>query len=300
MRLCSPFGVRPLPQNVRVASGNITTEAPLEPAQLDLFDSHVARFAKVEEALHQGRLDVAGDLARQVGERFDLAEAQGLAVEIERLAVYLSGLEGDLERMAVFAERPDAQLESLRLDGALRTAVLRGLHRRVAQAAERQGRAIVLGRPVGWHWLCAEESDRAKAALEEAVRQKRALGVSLSILGNLALREKAVVAARELYRRAFCEDPHGVPAETIADAEVQALFDEAQELALDPPQEWVPMVGYAAGFFQLPAEPQGQGGCREFHAGLLDARRSADVAHRRRMKQLAPRLFKRLLDEHKL
>ncbi len=283
-----------------MASRYVTTEAPLEPVQLELFDSHVARFAKVEQALHQGRLDVAAELARQVGERFDLAEAQVLAVQIERLSAHLSGLEGDPGRLAVFAERPDSQLESLRLTGALRTAILRGLHRRVAQAAERQGRAIVLGRPVGWHWLCAEESDKAKAALEEAVRQKHALGVSLSILGDLAFRERAVVAARELYRRAFCEDPHGVPVETLADAEIQALFDEAQELALDPPQEWVPMVGHAAGLFQLPAEPQGQGGCREFHAGLLDARRSADVAHRRRMKQLAPRLFKRLLDEHKL
>ncbi len=274
--------------------------APLEPEQLDLFDSHTARFAKVEEALHQGRLDVAVELAAEVGKRFDLAEAHGLAVQLEQLAAHLSALESDLERMAVFAEQPDSQLKSLRLTGTLRAAVLRGLHRRVAQAAERQGRPIVLGRPVGWHWLCAEEADKAKAALEKAVREKDALGVSLSILGNLAFREKAVVGARELYRRAFCEDPHGVSLETIADVEVQALFDDAQDLALDPPLEWVPMVGYAAGLFQLPAEPQGQGRCREFHAGLLDARRSPDVAHRRRMKRLAPQLFKRLLEEEKL
>jgi hypothetical protein len=275
-------------------------DAPHQPVQLELFDSHTARFAKVEEALQQGRLGVAAELAHQVGTRFDLAEAHGLAEQLEQLTVNLSALEDDAERMAIFTEQSSSQLESSQLTGALRTAALRGLHRRVAQAAERQGRTSVLGRPVGWHWLRAEEADKAREALEEAVRQEDALGVSLSLLGDLAFREKAVVAARELYRRAFCEDPYGISVEMIADVVVQALFDDAQDLALDPPPEWVPMVGYAAGLFQLPAEPQGRGGCREFHAALLDARRSPDVAYRRRMKQLAPQLFKRLLEEEKL
>jgi hypothetical protein len=72
--------------------------------------------------------------------------------------------------------------------------------------------------------------------------------------GNLAWRENSIAKAREAYRRAFCEDPDGVPVKTITDADVQDLVDEAEELGLEPPALRVPMLGYAAGVFQLPAE----------------------------------------------
>jgi len=276
--------------------------ALLDPRQLNLFDSHTARYAKVEEALQGGRFEEAAALARAVRRRFDREDIDGLAAALEQLAEHLRELESaaDLEKLAALAANRDAGLLSLPLPAALRSALSRGMHRRTAEAAERRGLLVVLGRPVGHHWLRAEATERARVSLEAAVLRKMAVGESLSSLGNLAFSENSIAMAREAYRRAFCEDPNGIPVESITDAEVRDLLDDAEELGLDPPALWVPMVGYAAGLFQLPVEPQGQGACREFHAALLAGRRTRDTAHRRRMKELAQLLFERLRDTNKL
>jgi len=273
--------------------------AALELRQLDLFESHAARFAQVEEALREGRFSSAAVLARSVGQRHGLAEAIGLAKELERLDICLEQVANDPEKMVALFEKPDSLIRS-RLTAALKAALLCGLHRSVAEAAERGGLVAVLERPVGWYWLRAEKTDKAMAALEAAVLHKTVVGESLSILGNLAFGEKAIGKARDLYRRAFCEDPSGVMVQTIIDSEVQGVLDDAEDLGLEPVKEWVPMVGYAAGLFRLPDEPQGRGACREFHAALLAGRRTGDVRHRRRMKDLASLLFEWLRDAKKL
>jgi len=91
-----------------------------------------------------------------------------------------------------------------------------------------------------------------------------------------------------------------VPAERIEDEAVRALVDEARGLELEPPADWVPMVGYAFGVFRLPDQPDGQGECKEFHQSLVEGRKTGDPWHRRRMQQLAMGLFEQLLETSKL
>ena len=277
-----------------------TAQARPEPNQLGLFASRTARLAKVEEAMAEGRFDSAGRLADETLQRFDLGEARYLAKHLPPLAARAAELESDLEGLAALTHRFAKIFDASRVTPSLRAALERGLHRRVAQAAEQQGALEVAGRLVGQHWIDAGDLERAKASLTAAAAKGNAVGLSLSLLGDLAFREGAVSTARELYRRAFCEEPDVVPVEALADGAVQGILDEVSALELDPPALWVPMVGYSIGLFQLPAEPQGQGACREFHAALLKARRSSSVAPRRRMKQLAPLLFERLRDGGKL
>jgi hypothetical protein len=159
---------------------------------------------------------------------------------------------------------------------------------------------VIAGRPTGWHWLRAGEPERAKVALEAAVDKGQLCGVCLALLGDLFYREGRREEASEHYRRAFCAEPAGVPVERIEDESVRALLDEARGLELDPPAEWVPMVGYALGIFRLPEQPEGVGECREFHAALLEGRRTGEPWQHQRMQQLALGLFEQLLEASKL
>lgn len=271
-----------------------------EPDQLGLFVSRSARLAKVEAALAEARLDAALELANEAVRRYDLAEARYLAAQLGPLRTRLGGLAGDPEELSALARHPEKALDRSRLTTGLFAALGRGLHRLAAEAAERQWMTVVAGRPAGWHWLHAGEPERARAALEAAVDKGQLLGVCLALLGDLAYRDGRTEDARELYRRAFCGDPAGVPVERIEDEAVSALLDEARGLELEPPAEWVPIVGYAFGVFRLPDQAEGQGECREFHAELLEGRRTNDPWHRRRMQQLALGLFEQLLEAGKL
>jgi len=212
----------------------------------------------------------------------------------------LADVLGEPEELSILARHPEKALDRARLTSGLFAAMGRGLHRLAAEAAERKWMTVVSGRPTGWHWLRAGEPDRARAALEAAVDKGQLVGVSLSLLGDIAYHADRGEEARERYRQAFCADPNGVPVERIDDEEVRALLDEARGLELEPPAEWVPMVGYAQGVFKLPDQPEGVGECREFHAALLEARKTGEPWHRQRMQQLAMGLFEQLLEANKL
>jgi tetratricopeptide (TPR) repeat protein len=271
-----------------------------EPDQLGLFVSRSARLARVEAALAEAKLDSAAELAAEVVRRYDLAEARYLCAQLAPLRARLASLSDDAEELSLLARHPEKLLDRTRLTTSLFGALGRGLHRIAAEAAERQWQTVVAGRLTGWHWMRAGEPERARASLEAAVDKGQMVGVGLSVLGDLAFRENRVEPARELYRRAFCADPAGVPVERIEDEQVRALLDEARGLELYPPVEWVPLVGYALGIFRLPDQPEGQGEAREFHAALLEGRASGDGWHRRRMQQIALGLFEQLLEAGRL
>ncbi|HEY3450483.1 MAG TPA: hypothetical protein VGK67_29275 [Myxococcales bacterium] len=296
---------RALHLGARALSAELAAQPPpagpkAEPDQLGLFVSRSARLSKVEQALCEARLDTAAELAAEVVRRYDLAEGRYLAAQLGPMRSQLAGLAGSPEDLASLARHPEKLLDRTRLTTGLFAALGRGLHRMAAEAAERQWQTVIAGRPTGWHWMRAGEPERAKAALEAAVDRGQMAGICLSLLGDLAHHDGREDDAREAYRRAFCVDPGGVPAERIEDEQVRALLDEARGLELEPPADWVPMVGYALGVFMLPEQPEGQGECREFHQSLLEGRKTGDQWHRRRMQQLALGLFEQLLEAGRL
>lgn len=272
----------------------------VEPGQLDLFSSRTARLAKLEAALDERRLSEAAGSAAQIASRFDLPEAAYLARRLPQLAAHFEAPDADPERLAEELERPGALFDASKISGGLAAALHRALAARVGEAAERRGCLAVRGRPAGWYWLRAARPDRARAALEAAVAGGALVGRALSMLADLAHGEGREQAARELYRRAFCEDPGGVEVDSLADEAMRGLVEEARELELAPPEDWAPLVGWALGVFGLPPEPQGKDACRDFHAAALDARRGGGIPARRRMKELAPLLFERLRDGGRL
>ncbi|MBI5548435.1 MAG: tetratricopeptide repeat protein [Deltaproteobacteria bacterium] len=271
-----------------------------EPDQMGLFVSRSARLARVETSLAEARLDTAAELAAEVVRRYDLPEARYLSAQLGPLRTRVSGLAGAPEELSMLARHPEKLLDRTRLTIGLFAALGRGLHRLAAEAAERQWQTVIAGRPAGWHWLRAGEPERARAALEAAVDKGQLPGTCLALLGDIAFHDGRAEEARELYRRAFCAEPDGVPAERIEDEVVRGLLDEARGLELEPPAECVPMVGYAMGVFRLPEQPDGQGECREFHTELLEGRRTNDPWHRRRMQQLALGLFEQIFEAGRL
>ncbi len=296
---------RALHLGARALTAELASQPPpaapkAEPDQLGLFVSRSARLSKVEQALSEARLDTAAELAAEVVRRYDLAEARYLAAQLGPVRSQLAGISGSPEELAALARHPEKLLDRTRLTTGLFAALTRGLHRMAAEAAERQWQTVIAGRPTGWHWMRAGDPDRAKAALEAAVDRGQMVGVCLTLLGDLAYHDGREDDAREAYRRAFCADPAGVPAERIEDEAVRALLDEARGLELDPPADWVPMVGYGFGIFRLPDQPEGQGECREFHQALVEGRKTGDPWHRRRMQQLALGLFEQLLETGRL
>ncbi|HEY3447280.1 MAG TPA: tetratricopeptide repeat protein [Myxococcales bacterium] len=272
-----------------------------EPDQLGLFSSRASRLAKVLAALESGRLEVAASAAAEVAARFDLPEASYLARHLPVLAARLESMRLDPELLALALEVPGELFEPERSGELLADALRRVLHARVADAAERCGLCEVHGRLSGWHWLRAGMAERARAAFDDAARRQPQLSArALFALGDLEFGQGRLAEAREHYRQALCEEAGGVDPESAADPAVQGLADEARELELEPPLPWLPLVGWVAGVFGLPPEPEGLGPCREFHRALLAGRRGGGVEARRRMKELAPRLFERLRDEGRL
>jgi len=270
-----------------------------EPAQLGLFVSKTARLSTVERALSDGDFDEARLTAADLERRFDLPEARYLAARLGEVVRRTGEAAGDAAALARMAAHPEELLERSRLTVSLLGAFSRGLYRKAAAAAESAGLALVGEQPRGWLWLQAQDVVRARQALEEGLASGGATGKCLVLRGNMDYEAGEQGIARERYRRAFAADPEGIDPEAVADAEVAALFDEAAELELEPSGEWLPMVGFLVGVFALPTEPDEQGKCRAFHEALRAARKG-DIEGRRTMKNLAPRLFERLLEEGRL
>ncbi len=270
------------------------------PGQLDLFTSRAAKLAKVEGAIAEGRLAEATERAAVLAAAYDMPEARALARCLPQLVSRLDALRLEPEALAEAMEQPSALYDPSQLTRPLVDALTGHLSRCVAEAAGRRDFLLVRGQPTGWYWLQGHRPEQARACLEKASAQGVLVGRALSLLGDLAFREGRALAAREFYRRAFCEDPGGVDAEVLADPGVRALVDDARELELSPPEVWVPLAGWAANLFSLPSEPQGQAAARDFHAALLEARLRGDIEARRRMKNLAPLLFERLRDGGRL
>jgi tetratricopeptide (TPR) repeat protein len=276
--------------------------SPQSPDQLLLFVSRSARLAKVETAFLEGNFRAAQTRSEEVVRKLDLPESRYLAARLPEVVERIDAARANPEELADLAAEPKGLLEPSRLTASLAAAFKRGLHRIVAQSAEEQGAGtLVRGLPAGWYWRRAGDSERAVASLEACVREGRVLGIALTLLANIAHEDRDLTRSRDLYRRAFCEDSKNVPIEEITDSAVKLLTKDARDFQIDPPAEWVPMVGYVLHVFSLPSQPEGQGACRRFHAALLASRREAgDSRARREMKSLAPMLFERLRDEGRL
>lgn len=273
---------------------------PAGPAQLDLFSSRTARLAALETSIDKGNLPESSALAAQIAARFNISQAAYLAQTLPPLNAKLDSMAHDPEGLADALENQRSLLDPSEATAGLAESIARHIARRVGEAAEKLGALSVRGRPAGWYWLRAAEPERARAVLEAAVAGGILVGRALPMLAEIERAEGRERNARELYRRAFCEDPLGVDVDSLADEAVRALVDEARELELSPPEIWVPLVGWAMGTFGLSSEPQGQAACRDFHAALLDARRGGGTEARRRMKSLAPLLFEQLRDAGRL
>jgi len=301
---------RALHLGLRALVGELEAPSPqhlprVEPDQLGLFSSRTSRLARVQEALEAGRLEQAAALAAEVAARFELPEAAYLAVHLPPLAARLESMRLEPELLAVALEIKGELFDPDRAGAALAAALERVLHTRVAEAAGRCEMALVHERLAGWHWIRAGHPERAEAAFLDAAQVPALRARALFALGDLLFGQRRIAEARERYRRALCVEAapgvEGVDAERAADPAVAALPDEARELELEPPGPWLPLVGWAAGVFALPPEPEGVGPGREFHQALIDGRRGGGtVEARRRMKALAPRLFERLRDEGRL
>jgi hypothetical protein len=272
-----------------------------EPDQLGLFVSKTARLSKVEAALREGDLPAAIERAQEVVQRFDLPEGRYLAARLVPVAAQVAAAAADPEQLAQLAQAPERLVEPSRASVSLASAFGRGLHRLTAKAAERRAPGTAVGSmPAGWHWMMADEPEVAELSLEASVASGVLVGPSLVLLGNLAFEQGEASAARERYRKAYCLDPEKASSVEPVDPSVAELIDDVLEFELEPPAEWLPMVGYLRGVFTLHPEAQGQGGCREFHQALLSSRRGDLAGGRRRMRELAPLLFEELREEGKL
>ncbi len=221
-----------------------------DPDQLGLFVSKTARLSHVEQALSQADFAKARALAEDLVKRFDLKEARYLAGALPGIDAQVQAIGSDAAALAFLAAGPDGALQRGRLTVSLASAFQRGLHRLVAEAAEREGEALVLGRPVGWYWVKAGEPERARRSLEQSVQDSSAPGQALMLLGNLAYAARDVSRARSLYRRALQVEPLAVYAEEIADEQVRELFSQARTRGLSPVAEGVLSLGAEQGLFQ--------------------------------------------------
>ncbi len=279
-------------------------EKPRYAEQLGLFGSKAAKLARISEALERADWSGARLLAAELAARHHFPEVDWLARDLPALVALDAEATSDLDRLAQLCSEAPSLVDRARLGAALHRSMVLGLHRRVADACDVQGPATTAaGHVSGWYWLRAEDRARAKASLERAADAGSA--EALVLLGNLASEDGDAAVARELYRRAFCLDSASTHLEQIRDPAVSELLDEARELELEPAGDWVPMVGYAKSLFRLPTAPDGGPKCRAFHAKLLEARRlrserADDVAARRELRAMAPKLFELLKDEGRL
>lgn len=273
-------------------------QPPAPEGQLNLFGGAALHLRTITELLGNGALGEASALTAQLAPRISEAAHWHHLIEGWRHRLELCGESpADLARLADDGAALAAPGEG---GGALRAALLVGLHHLIARRAELEAPgALVNGRPAGWHFLLAGRVEEARTSLAATIARGEKEGLCCVLLGNLALSEGSSGVARSWYLQGFLRDPVGVPVDRIADPAIPELLDDAAELELTPAVAWVPLVGQARGLFGPTRERSVDPKVERFQT-LLQESRSGSTRVRRELKALAPALFALLRDEGKL
>jgi tetratricopeptide (TPR) repeat protein len=267
------------------------------PGQLSLEGARWTRLSALFDALLAGRFDAAAAGAAA------LRGEQGVAAALAALAVAIAGC-ADAEALAGLDLAPLCAPLVQASAASLATAAARGRAALVARALGDRLEARAQGLLAASWWEAAGDPARALAALDLLLASRPHHAGALVLRGNALLRRGERARARDEYRLALRSAPASVSLQEIADDEVRLLALEAEELGLAPVEPWLPFVGLPGGVFALeavlferPPTPADR-----FEAALLACRASRawgriDVAARRELKGLAPKLFARLLEE---
>jgi tetratricopeptide (TPR) repeat protein len=270
---------------------------PVLPGQLDLLGARSTRLVPIIERLGDGQFAAASLVAGRLDE-VELGRA------IDALAVQI-------------AAAPSAdELAGLQLDGVL--ARIGTVGTAALGAAARRGVPVVVGRrldnaPAGTlaagkssaaYWLLADRPVEALAATERLLAVEPNCADALVLRGNALQAMGDLASARRSWWRALRVAPLDTIVADIADAEVRGLRSEAADMELTPPEAWLPFVGLVMGVFAWSGDElvRAPTPADTFSSALARSRTArahgrADIDARREMKQLAPLLFARMLEE---
>lgn len=268
------------------------------PGQLSLEDARWARLAPLFESLVAGRFEEAAAGAAALRAEQPLAAALGV------LAAAVTGCV-DTEALAGLDLAPLCAPLAAAGATALVSAAHRGRASLVARSLEqRDPEARAQGQLAAVWWEAAGSPAQALAALDLLLAGQPHQVEALLLRGNALYRSNESTRARADYRLALRIDPGRVRLEQLADEDVRLLALEAEEFDLAPVEPWLPFVGLLGGLFLLEASifERPATAADRFEAALLQCRASRawgriDVAARRELKKLAPKLFARLLEE---
>lgn len=259
--------------------------------QLDLLQSRVVRLTPTCVALADARFDEAMTCIQALPHEGELAAVLKQFVHAacrDANGVAVSRTLGMLEQSA-----------PVMVAGSARRGLLVARARRAESAGPTTAAACL--------WLEAQRPEEAERTLHACIGAGVEPGRANVLLANMLSRNGAVEQARVLYRRAFWVEPRAVVVGEIHDPAVRALHSSAQYLAPEPCEPWMPLVGFALGVWPFAGCESPDPGCAPalFHAALVRSRVSSrqgqpNVAARREMKTLAPRLFEHLMDEQLL
>jgi len=249
---------------------------PSDPCQIDLFDARAAqlrasRAAVAREDLAGARMLLAKLLARGADPEARRAMAGIAAVEARISAA--RGLPAPARALALLAYAGELE-DAAGLRDALRAVLLRQAARAVQ--AEHGDDALLAGWPVGVYHARAGDRAAARASLTAALARSRRAR-TLYALGDLAMQDGDLLAARACYCEALARDPFDAEAvSAIGDREVLELPDIARyELEIEPcPEAWSAPLGMITGVFRIP---------RAFE--LADADADADAPRSREQRE---------------
>jgi tetratricopeptide (TPR) repeat protein len=224
-----------------------------------------------------------------------------LAVALKALAAHWATVRTPDDLLAPALEAIVHQVKSSGVD-PLNRALERGLLLRTADLLLAHGPALLhegrlaadLLREAGQTQRAADAYRLAQEAFPGRARIGRANALTSLGRGD---------EARSVYREAFLMAPEEAGLRAVDDPAVQAVVDAVEELEDEAHPRWVPVLGELDRLWPLPrAEDALDETLRAFLGALVAARAAMRIGHpdvgaRRELRRLAPRLFRRLLNE---
>lgn len=259
--------------------------------QLDVFEARAVRLASVATALHEARFADALAAARAH------AHESALHAALQSLVEMIQG--------NTLADEPHRQQVLQHIDDAgpatVGTAARRGVWAHLARDAERLGPSPQAAR----HWLAALRPEEAQRVLLACINVRVEAPLAHCMLGQMAWDAGDVARARAHFRSAFWLDGGStIPVTSLPDPAIIAACEEAGGLVPAPALRWLPLVGVALRLWPVgPCEADDPDiPPARFHAALIRSRTASragrvDISARREMKDLAPELLARLLEE---
>ncbi len=271
---------------------------PVLPGQLSLLEARSTRLAPAVDSLAEGRFDAAASFLAGLEGEVELRR------EVDALAAQIAAAPTADDQAGLALDEAIERIEAVGT-AALGAAVRRGLPAAVARRLD--GAAVgarALGKLSAHYWLLSLQPAEALAAAERLLEAEPARADAWVLRGNALLATGDLASARRAWWRALRAAPLDTVVADIADDEVRGLVAETAELELAPPEAWLPIVGLLMGVFAWSGDPfdREPTPADRFFAALArsraaTARGRADIETRRSMKQFAPMLFERLLEE---